>query len=148
MVKTDAEIEAICRKVIGCAIEVHRELGPGLLESVYHECLLLELKRQQPSTESQKRIPFAYKGHRIKSTLTLDLVVEGCIIVELKAVERLHPIHCAQVITYLKLTGLPLALLLNFNAPTLKAGLKRLEHPERYKQKVQGPGEGLVRNSF
>ena len=84
---------------------------------------------------SERRIPFDFKGQRIKTRLKLDLLVEDCIIVELKAVERLHPIHSAQVITYLKLTGFPIGLQMNFNAPTLKAGLKRLDHPDRYKLK-------------
>ena len=119
-----------------CAIEVHRTLGPGLLESVYRECMILELRRQNLRVESERQILFDYKGERIKSRLKLDLVVEGCIIVELKAVERLHPIHQAQVITCLKLTGLPAGLLMNFNAPTLKAGLKRLDHPDRYMKKA------------
>jgi GxxExxY protein len=136
MAKSNEEAEALCKTVIGCAIEVHRVLGPGLLESVYQECMVLEMKRQPLRLESERRIPFDFKGQRIKSRLKLDLLVDDCIIVELKAVERLHPIHSAQVITYLKLTGFPIGLLMNFNAPTLKAGLKRLDHPDRYKKKT------------
>jgi len=128
----DSIIDDLAEKVIGCAIEVHRTLGPGLLESVYHECMLLELRRLNIPVQSERRVPFDYKGQRIKSRLKLDLVVDNMIIVELKAVERLHPIHSAQVITYLKLTGLPAGLLMNFNETTLKAGLKRLDHPDRY----------------
>lgn len=135
MAKDDSSIDELAEKVIGCAIEVHRTLGPGLLESVYRECMILELRKQNLRVESERRIPFDYKGERIKTRLKLDLVVEDCLIVELKAVDRLHPIHQAQVITYLKLTGLPAGLLMNFNAPTLKAGLKRLDHPERYAKK-------------
>ena len=136
MVSDNARIDELAEKVIGCAIEVHRTLGPGLLESVYHECMLLEMQRQNLPVASEQWIPFNYKGQRIKSRLKLDLVVDNLIIVELKAVERLHPVHLAQVITYLKLTGLPAGLLMNFNAPTLKAGLKRLDHPDRYMKKA------------
>ena len=85
-----SRIDELTEKVIGCAIEVHRTLGPGLLESVYRECLILELRRQNLRVESERRIPFDYKGERIKSRLRLDLVVEECVIVELKAIERLH----------------------------------------------------------
>ena len=98
--------------------------------------MILELRRQNLRVASERQIPFDYKGQRIKSRLRLDLVVEDCIIVELKAVERLDPIHQAQVITYLKLAGLPVGLLMNFNAPTLKAGLKRLDHPDRYMKRA------------
>ena len=119
-------IDELTEKVIGCAIEVHRTLGPGLLESVYRECMILELRRQNLRVASERQIPFDYKGQRIKSRLRLDLVVEDCIIVELKAVERLDPIHQAQVITYLKLAGLPVGLLMNFNTRLLKHGLKRV----------------------
>jgi GxxExxY protein len=136
MAKSDEESEALSEIVIGCAIEVHRVLGPGLLESVYQECMVIELKRHQLPVAIERRIPFDFKGQRIKSRLKLDLLVDDCIIVELKAVERLHPIHSAQVITYLKITGFPIGLLMNFNAPTLKAGLKRLDHPDRYRKKV------------
>jgi GxxExxY protein len=136
MAKSDEEAEVLSEKVIGCAIEVHRVLGPGLLESVYQECMILELRREHLRLESERRIPFDFKGERIKSKLKLDLLVDDCIVVELKAVERLHPIHSAQVITYLKLTGFPIGLLMNFNEPTLKAGLKRLDHPDRYKKKT------------
>jgi GxxExxY protein len=89
-----------------------------------------------PPVESEKHVPLEYKGKRITSRLKLDLLVEGCVVVELKAVERSHPVHRAQVITYLKLTGCPAGLILNFNAPTLKAGLKRLDHPDLYKKKT------------
>ena len=132
----NSKVDELAEKAIGCAIEVHRTLGPGLLEYVYRECMILELRRQNLRVESERQIPFDYKGQRIKSRLRLDLVVEDCIIVELKAVERLDPIHQAQVITYLKLAGLPVGLLMNFNAPTLKAGLKRLDHPDRYMKRA------------
>jgi GxxExxY protein len=135
MFPSDEQIGALTEKIIACAIEVHRVLGPGLLESVYRDCLLLELKRALLSVESERYVPFEYKGQPIPTKLKLDLLVNRCIVVELKAVESLHPVHSAQVITYLKLTGSPAGLLLNFNATTLTAGLKRLDHPDRYRKK-------------
>jgi GxxExxY protein len=134
MFPSDEAIDAVTEKIIACAIEVHRVLGPGLLESIYRDCLLIELKRAQLSVESERYVPFEYTGQPIATKLKLDLLVNGCIVVELKAVESLHPVHSAQVITYLKLTGCPAGLLLNFNATTLRAGLKRLDHPDRYRK--------------
>ena len=128
-------IERTVNKIIGCAIEVHRNLGPGLLESVYRECLLIELREASLRVECERRMPLSYKGHKIGSALKLDLLVENCIVVELKSIEQIHPIHLAQVITYLKLSECPVGLLLNFNATSLRAGLRRLEHPDRYKNR-------------
>jgi len=136
MPPTPAEIEELTEKVIGCAIEVHRILGPGLLESVYRECMIIEMKREHLRVDSERQIPFDYKGQRISGGLKLDLLVNGCVVVELKAVERLHPIHLAQVITYLKISGCPAGLLMNFNSTTLRAGLRRLYHPDRYVMKL------------
>ena len=130
-----ADVDALTEKIIGCAIEVHRTLGPGLLESVYRECLILELERKGLRVDSEKYVPLDYRGQRITSGLKLDLLVEGTVVVEVKAVERSHPAHRAQLITYLKLTGCPAGLLLNFSATTLKAGLKRLDHPDLYAKK-------------
>lgn len=135
MNRTPAEIEALTEKIIGCAIEVHRTLGPGLLESVYQECLIIELKDHQLTVQSDRQVRLEYKGHRIRGDLRLDLVVEDCVVVELKSVERLHPVNVAQVITYLKLTGCPAGLLINFNSTTVRAGLKRVDHPDRYVKK-------------
>ncbi len=132
---TDDEIEKLTEGVIGCAIEVHRTLGPGLIESIYRECLRIELFANDFEIDCERDIPIVYKGQRIRGVLKVDLLVSGTLVVELKAVEALHPIHQAQVITYLKLTGCPAGLLMNFNAPTLRAGLKRLDHPERYMRK-------------
>jgi GxxExxY protein len=131
-----ADVEALTEKVIGCAIEVRRTLGPGLLESVYRECMIIEVRGEHLCVESERHVPLEYKGQRIKGQLKLDLLVEGCVVVELKAVEHLHPVHLAQVITYLKLTGYPAGLLMNFNSTTLGAGLKRLDHPNRYVKKT------------
>jgi GxxExxY protein len=127
-------IERIVRKIIGCAIEVHRIIGPGLLESVYRECLRIELVAVSLQVEADARAPLVYKGRKLRSTLKIDLLVEGYVVVELKAIEQIHPIHLAQVITYLKLSNCPVGLLMNFNATTLRAGLRRLEHPDLYKR--------------
>ena len=136
MTVSPEEIEDLTEKIIGCAIEVHRILGPGLLESVYRECMIIEMKREHLRVDSERQIPFDYKGQRISGGLKLDLLVNGCVVVELKAVERLHPIHLAQVITYLKISGCPAGLLMNFNSTTLRAGLRRLYHPDRYVMKL------------
>jgi GxxExxY protein len=135
MITTSEEIEALTEKIIGCAIEVHRILGPGLLESVYRECMMIEMRRECLRFDCEQHVALDYKGQRIRGALKLDLLVEGSIVVELKAVERIHPVHSAQVITYLKLTGCPAGLLMNFNSTTLRAGLKRLDHPDRYAKK-------------
>ena len=136
MTRSHEEVEALTETVIVCAIEVHRTLGPGLVESVYRESMILELQEKHLTVEDERYVPLDYKGHRVNGNLKLDLLVEGCVVVELKAVERLHPVYLAQVITYLKLTGCPAGLLMNFNATTLKAGLKRLDHPDKYVKKT------------
>jgi GxxExxY protein len=133
----DDTINRLTEQVIGCAIEVHRELGPGLLESVYRECLAMELDAHALGFESERHIPIDYKGQRVRGALKLDLLVEGCLVVELKTVEALHPVHLAQVMTYLKLTGHPAGLLMNFNVTSLRAGLRRLDHPDRYRKKQE-----------
>ena len=132
MADTAFEIELLTERVIGCAIEVHRRLGPGLLESIYSDCLIIELELSSIRYQREHRVAVEYKGRRVAGALKIDLLVEGILVVELKAVDRIHPVHLAQVITYLKLTGCPAGLLLNFNATTLKAGLRRLYHPDKY----------------
>jgi GxxExxY protein len=133
-------IDRICERVIGCAIEVHRTMGPGLLESIYRECMLMELQEQDAHVERERTIAVSYKERPLLSRFRIDLLVERCLIVELKAVEAVKPIHKAQVITYLKLTGHPAGLLINFNDVTLKAGLHRLDHPHRYVRREAGGG--------
>ena len=123
---TRERINALTESVIGAAIEVHRELGPGLLESVYERALCRELALRQISFEQQVQVPLDYKGEALEAHLRLDLVVDGILILELKAVDRLLPIHEAQLLTYLKLARLPVGLLLNFYETKLKDGLKRL----------------------
>ena len=131
----ETPLDDLTGQIIGAAIEVHTALGPGLLESVYHECLDIELKHCGLSVERDRHVPLHYRGQRINSQLKLDLIVERRVIVEVKAVDRFHPIFQAQVITYLKLTGCPAGLLLNFNTMALRAGLKRVDHPDQYVKK-------------
>jgi len=115
-------------EIIGAAIEVHRELGPGLLESSYEICLARELELRGISFEFEKPLPLEYKGVRLDCGYRLDLLVSGAVIVEVKSVATLAPIHEAQLLTYLKLTGVKVGLLINFNVVVLKSGLKRLVH--------------------
>jgi GxxExxY protein len=116
----------ITEKVIGACIEIHKQVGPGLLESAYEECLCYELSTHGVLFERQKELPVRYKGVMLDCGYRLDLVIEGKIILELKTVETLLPIHEAQLLTYLKLSGLTLGLLINFNVPVLKHGIKRI----------------------
>ncbi len=116
----------ITHKIIGAAIEVHRELGPGLLESAYEECLAHELTLRRLSFERQKPLPVIYKGIQVECGFRLDFLVSDLVVVELKAVEDLTKIHQAQVMTYLKLTHCRLGLLINFNTYRLLQGLKRI----------------------
>ena len=113
-------------KIIGAAIEVHRELGPGLLESAYQVCLARELALRKVPYEQEKSLPVEYKGILLDCGYRLDFVVAGKVIVELKAVDKVHPVHQAQLLTYLKLADCKVGLLINFNVPVLKNGIKRL----------------------
>jgi len=116
----------LTERVIGACIEIHRALGPGLLESAYEECLCYELSQVGIKFERQKALPVHYKEVNLECGYRLDLLIEQKLIVELKAVEHLLPIHEAQLLTYLKLSGLTLGLLINFNVPVLKSGIKRI----------------------
>jgi GxxExxY protein len=118
----------ISEKIIGCAIEVHKVLGPGLLESSYVECLSWELKRCDLYVEREKPIPVIYKGVSLDCGYRADLLIEGKVLIEAKAVQILTDLHFAQVLTYLKLMDCKLGLLINFNAIRLKDGLKRVVH--------------------
>ena len=120
------DINDLTGKVIGAAIEVHKILGPGLLESTYEECLCRELGLRKFFFERQKELPIEYKGVKLDCGYRLDIIVENRLIVELKACESLQPIHEAQLLTYLKLTGIKVGLLINFNVPVLKEGIRRL----------------------
>jgi GxxExxY protein len=131
MNRRDAEtqsLDKLSEQVIGACIEVHRALGPGLLESAYEECLCHELSLRSIVFERQVPLPVSYKGVKLECGYRLDLVIGGKLIVELKVVEALLPIHEAQILTYLKLTGKTVGLLINFNVPVLEAGLKRIVH--------------------
>ena len=127
--RRDAEtlsLNELTERVIGACIEIHRALGPGLLESAYEECLCYELSRAGIKFERQKPLPVHYKEVNLECGYRMDLVIERKLIVELKAVDEIAPIHEAQLLTYLKLSGLTLGLLINFNVPVLKAGIKRI----------------------
>jgi len=122
----DMDINQLTGQIIGAAIEVHRALGPGLLESAYEECLCRELSLQGLSYERQKELPVTYKGVRLDCGYRLDIVVSKRVIVELKACARLESVHQAQLLTYLKLADIRYGLLINFNVPVLKDGIKRM----------------------
>ena len=116
----------VTETVIGSAIEVHRALGPGLLESAYEACLAYELGRRGLKVERQKPVPLTYGGVRLDCGYRADLVVEDRVMVELKSVDRPEPIHEAQLLSYLKISGLAVGLLINFNVKMLKAGIRRI----------------------
>ena len=118
--------QALTQQIIGAAIEVHKAIGPGLLESAYHTCLAQEFRLRSISFEIEKPVPIVYKGTQLDCGYRLDFLVEMKIIVEIKSVESLLPIHQAQVLTYLRLTKCSLGLLINFNVPILKSGIKRI----------------------
>lgn len=124
--KRDLNINEITEKVIGCAITVHTELGLGLLESAYQECLFHELLSEGLNVEKEKPLPLVYKEVEMECGYRVDLLVENKVIVELKAVEALTDVHVAQVLTYLKLSNNKIGLLINFNSFRIKDGLKRL----------------------
>lgn len=116
----------VSQAIIGAAIEVHRQLGPGLLESVYELALCRELWLRGLRVERQVPVPVTYKGAELESQIRLDLLVESVVVVEIKAADRLAPVHRAQLLTYLKLTGNPVGLLFNFNVELLKHGMRRI----------------------
>jgi GxxExxY protein len=119
------ETDAVAQKIVDAAYTVHKALGPGLLESVYETCLVHELKKRGLAVQQQVVLPVYYDGIRLDAGLRLDVLVNEAVVVELKAVEYLLPVHEAQLLTYLKLTGYRLGLLINFNVPLIKQGIKR-----------------------
>ena len=125
---TDAELNALTEQVIGICIDIHRAIGPGLMESSYGACFAFDLDEAGLKYEREVPVPVVYKGVRLDCGYRLDFVVEGVLVVELKAVEKLLPVHKAQLLTYLKLTGLPIGLLINFNVPVLKDGIVRMRN--------------------
>ncbi|MBK9216370.1 MAG: GxxExxY protein [Chloracidobacterium sp.] len=124
--KVTERVEQLSHLVIGAALKVHKELGPGLIESVYERCLCYELQKAGLVYERQMAVPVVYDGMKLDADLRLDIWVEKSLIIEVKAVEATLPIHQAQLMTYLKLTGNRLGLLINFNVPLLKNGIKRV----------------------
>jgi GxxExxY protein len=125
MIIEDERLNHLTERIIGAAIEVHRALGPGLLESAYETCLVFELAQQNITVERQKPLPVVYKGISLDCGYRLDLLVEQSVIVEIKAVDHLAPIHQAQLLSYLKLFGSSVGLLINFNVKLLKNGIWR-----------------------
>ena len=122
---TEMELNKISEQVIGAAIEVHKALGPGLLESAYEECICQELTIRSIPFERQRPLPVEYKGTKLDCGYRLDLLVDKTVVVEIKAIETIQPIHEAQLLAYLKLGGWKLGLLINFNVPVLKDGIRR-----------------------
>lgn len=119
-------IEAIATIIVDAAIQVHRTLGPGLLESAYQQCLLIELVKRGLRVECEVKMPIFYSGQRIETGYRIDMLIEGCIIIENKAVEQLLPIHTAQLLTYLRLSELKLGFLLNWNVKLMRDGINRV----------------------
>lgn len=120
-----AHINEITREIIGAAIEVHRHLGPGLLESAYHECLTRELVVRGIPFQRERPLPLEYKGVRLECGYRVDLLIAGLVAVEIKAIEAIAPVHEAQLLTYLRLGGWQVGLLINFNVVVLKNGIRR-----------------------
>jgi GxxExxY protein len=118
--------EEVTEQIIGAAIEVHKHWGPGLYEEIYERSLCHELRLRNVTFDTQVQLPLMYKGERVGDDLRLDIIVQSKIVVELKAVRELEPIHEAQLLTYMKLTGCRIGLLINFNVPVLKQGIKRM----------------------
>jgi GxxExxY protein len=119
-------LNRLTEQIIGAAIEVHRQTGPGLMESVYEECLCYELSQLGLAFQRQVHLPLSYKGIKLDCGFKMDLLVEDLVVLELKTVDQLLPVHSAQLLTYLKLSGKKVGLLINFNEPVLTKGLKRL----------------------
>ena len=124
---TETQRDPLTEKVIGAAIDVHRTLGPRLLESVYEECLCYELSECGLKFNRQVNLPISYKNVKLDCGYRMDLVVSESLIIEIKTVEKILPIHEAQLLTYLKLTGLHTGLIVNFNVPVLKDGIRRMK---------------------
>jgi GxxExxY protein len=122
------ELNEITEKIIGCAIEVHKHLGPGLLESAYEECLAYELRDSGFKIDRQKAVPVVYKNIKLDCGYRIDILVKDRVVIELKSVEVLNPVHEAQILTYMKFANKDIGLLINFNVTLLKNGLKRYRY--------------------
>jgi GxxExxY protein len=125
---TYPESVPLTKEIIGAAIEVHKYLGPGLLESAYDEALNIELTCRNVVVDRQRSIPLLYKSHMIQAVYRPDMIVSGLVVVEVKAVEKTLPVHKSQVLTYLKMTGLHVGFLFNFNVPFMTEGISRISH--------------------
>ena len=121
--------DAFSKRVIGAAIEVHRKMGPGLIESIYEKCLMRELELQTMPAKNQLVVPVEYKGYTFEEPLRLDILVDGCLLLELKSVEKVHPIHKAQLLSYMKLLNVPIGLIFNFHELQLRDGVYRMILP-------------------
>lgn len=121
-----ARADQLSREIIGAGIEVHRELGPGLLESIYEKCLMRELELRRINAIRQQEVNIDYKGFRFVEQLQFDVLIEGCLLIEIKAVKEIHPIHKAQLLSYMKLLDVPLGLLMNFHETRLIDGVSRM----------------------
>jgi len=121
-----AELNNLSGRIVDAAFSVHSTLGPGLLEHVYEVCLFHELREREIKVERQVSLPISYRGIKIDGGLRLDMVVQSRVVVEIKTVDEIHPVHKAQMLTYLKLTGYRLGLLINFNVPVIKDGILRV----------------------
>lgn len=128
------DVNRLSKSVLDAAFFVHTELGPGLFESVYEECLAFKLEQQSIFVEKQKILPVTFEGRKLDMGFRLDLLINKSIIVEIKACDKLQPIHDAQIHTYLKLSGISLGLLLNFNETSLKSGIKRIAMAQNEKK--------------
>lgn len=125
MLQTKEQYDELTGRIIGCAIEVHKELGPGLMESVYEVCFAEELVKEGLKIKRQAVLPVFYKGKELNKEFIIDLLVEDSVVVELKSIELILPVHEAQLVTYLKLSDKRIGLLINFNVPVLKDGIRR-----------------------
>lgn len=126
MTEPTREQDLIARQVVDSAFAVHTTLGPGLLESVYEQCLAYELTSRNIAVERQVAVPVRYRGVLMDAAFRMDIVVASMVVVEVKAIEKMIPIHEAQLVTYLKLSGYPIGLLINFNVPLIKDGIRRM----------------------
>lgn len=125
MLQTKEQYDDLTGRIIGCAIEVHKELGPGLMESVYEVCFAEELIKDGLQIKRQVSLPVFYKGRALNKEFIIDLLIEDSVVVELKSIELILPVHEAQLVTYLKLSDKKIGLLINFNVPVLKDGIRR-----------------------
>lgn len=126
MHNSERPLDEVTGAIVDSALQIHRKLGPGLLESVYEAVLARDLSRRGITVEKQKCVSFEFEELKFEDAFRLDLLVDNRVIVEIKSVESLHPVHSKQVLTYLRCLGLPIGLLINFGAPTLKQGLRRI----------------------